>query len=89
VKLPNGDRADLGTKLIDYVLNPEHRQGRHKARVFESSLGISRENQQLLEMRCAKQPLTRRMQYQWAIKDSAKPLKSDFRSRPTKAKRQS
>jgi Domain of unknown function (DUF4926) len=48
VKLPKGDRADLGTKLSDYVLNSEHRRGRHKARVFESSLGITRENQQLL-----------------------------------------
>ena len=48
VKLPNGDRADLGTKLSDYVLNPEHRHGRHKARVFVSSLGITRQNQQLL-----------------------------------------
>jgi len=47
VKLPNGDRADLGTKLSDYVFNSEHRRGRHKARVFES-LGITRENQQLL-----------------------------------------
>jgi len=34
--------------LIDYVLNPEHRHGRHKARLFESSLGITRENQRLL-----------------------------------------
>jgi Domain of unknown function (DUF6883) len=48
VKLPNGDRADLSTKLSDYVLNPEHRHGRHKARVFASSLGITRQNQQLL-----------------------------------------
>jgi hypothetical protein len=48
VKLPNGNRADLGTKLSDYVLNPEHRHGRHKARVFESSLGITRENERLL-----------------------------------------
>jgi hypothetical protein len=48
VKLPNGDRAELGTKLSDYVLNPEHRRRRHKAHVFESSIGITRENQQLL-----------------------------------------
>jgi hypothetical protein len=48
VKLPNGDRADLGTKLSDYVLNPKHRHGCHKARVFQSSLGITRENQQRL-----------------------------------------
>jgi hypothetical protein len=48
VKLPNGDRADLGTKLSVYVLNPEHRHGRHKARVFASSLGITQQNQQRL-----------------------------------------
>jgi hypothetical protein len=48
VKLPNGDRADLGTKLEDYVLNPQHRKGRHKARVFSSVLGITRGNKQIL-----------------------------------------
>lgn len=41
MKLPNGDRADLGQKLEEYVLNPRHRDGRHKARVFESALGIT------------------------------------------------
>jgi hypothetical protein len=39
MKLPNGDRADLGTKLEDYSLNPLHRHGQHKARVFESGFG--------------------------------------------------
>jgi hypothetical protein len=61
VKLPNGDRADLGTKLSDYVLNSEHRRGRHKARVFESSLGITREINNFSQMRCAKQPLIQPM----------------------------
>ena len=46
--LPNGDRADLGTKLVDYVLNPRHREGRHKARVFESVLGITLANEDVL-----------------------------------------
>ena len=41
MKLPNGDRADLGPKLEEYVLNPRHRDGRQKARVFESALGIT------------------------------------------------
>ncbi len=41
MRLPNGDRADLGTKLEDYVQNPRHREGRHKARVFESILDIT------------------------------------------------
>ncbi len=42
MKLPNGEGADLGLKLEEYVLNPQHRDGRHKARVFESALGITR-----------------------------------------------
>jgi len=46
--LPNGHRADLGTKLEDYVLNPVHGEGRHKARVFESALGITLANAHLL-----------------------------------------
>ncbi len=44
MKLPNGERADLGTKLEDYSLNPLHRDGRHKARVFQSALGITQAN---------------------------------------------
>src|SRR5436309_15560021 len=48
MKLPNGERADLGTKLEDYTLNPVHRDGRHKARVFESLLGITAANANLL-----------------------------------------
>jgi hypothetical protein len=47
-KLPNGDRADLGDKLREYLLNPKHRKGRHKARVFASVLGITRANQHIL-----------------------------------------
>lgn len=40
--LPNIDRAtiDLG-KLADYALNPGHPEGRHKARVFLSALGVA------------------------------------------------
>ena len=48
MKLPNGARAELGTKLDEYVLNPEHRRGRHKARVFAAVLGVTRENQHVL-----------------------------------------
>jgi hypothetical protein len=48
MKLPNGESADLGTKIEDYVLNPKHWEGRHKARVFESVLGITLGNQQVL-----------------------------------------
>ncbi len=38
MKLPYGERANLGTKLEDYSLNPLHRDGRNKARVFDSVL---------------------------------------------------
>ena len=48
MKLPNGERADLGVKLEDYVLNPLHREGKHKAHVFESVLGITLANVQVL-----------------------------------------
>ena len=48
MKLPNGDRADLGTKIEDYSLNPFHHEGRHKARVFASALGITLNNADLL-----------------------------------------
>ena len=48
MKLPNGERADLGEKLEEYVLNPRHARGRHKARVFESVLGITSINQEIL-----------------------------------------
>ena len=49
MKLPNGDRADLGPKLEDYSLNPFHGEGRHKARVFASVLGIALVNSDVLE----------------------------------------
>lgn len=48
MKLPNGERADLGVKLEDYVLNPLHREGQHKAHVFASVLDITLANAQVL-----------------------------------------
>ena len=45
MKLPNADRAVVDIeKLRDYCLNPEHRRGCHKARVFKASLGLTREH---------------------------------------------
>jgi hypothetical protein len=42
VKLPSGDRAIVDiAKLRDYCLNPSHPRGRHKARVFASTLGLT------------------------------------------------
>jgi hypothetical protein len=45
MRLPNGEQAvvDLA-KLRRYCLDPDHLRGRHKARVFSSALGFSREN---------------------------------------------
>jgi hypothetical protein len=42
MKLPNVARASVDiAKLRDYCLNSTHPEGRHKARVFHSALGIS------------------------------------------------
>lgn len=48
MKLPNGQHCDLGRKLEDYSLNPLHREGRHKARVFDSVLGITQADVEVL-----------------------------------------
>jgi len=48
MKLPNGENADLADKLEAYSLNPLHREGRHKARVFASVPGITLENAEVL-----------------------------------------
>ena len=42
MKLPNADRAFVDiAKLRDYSLNSAHPEGKHKARVFASSLGFT------------------------------------------------
>lgn len=42
MKLPGSDQAIVDiAKLRDYCLNPNHLEGRHKARVFLSALGIA------------------------------------------------
>jgi hypothetical protein len=49
MKLPNGERAVIDRrKLIAYSLDLEHDEGRHKAHLFESVLGINLENAELL-----------------------------------------
>ena len=41
--LPNAERALVDIrKLRDYSLNPEHDEGKHKARVFKAALGFTR-----------------------------------------------
>ena len=47
--LPNPDRAILGIdKLRDYCLNSQHSEGRHKARVFASALGLTQQDAERL-----------------------------------------
>ena len=42
MKLPNAARAIVDiAKLRDYSLNPHHKEGKHKARVFAAALGLS------------------------------------------------
>ena len=41
VKLPNAERAFVDmAKLYDYSLSAQHKEGRHKARVFAAALGL-------------------------------------------------
>lgn len=49
MKLPNGERAQLGQKLELYSLNMEHENGKHKAILFQKRLGITIENKEVLE----------------------------------------
>lgn len=45
MKLPNGELAVVEIeKLRDYCLNPVHLRGRHKARVFLASCGMTAEH---------------------------------------------
>jgi hypothetical protein len=45
MKMPNAGRTVVElSKLRDYCLSPEHFRGRHKARVFEAALGLTRAN---------------------------------------------
>ncbi len=49
MKLPNGHRANLGNKIEDYCLNPNHQKGKHKATFFQNKLGIILENADILK----------------------------------------
>ena len=43
--LPNHSKATIDdAKLVNYVLNPNHRTGKHKARVLESVGGFTAKN---------------------------------------------
>ena len=49
MRLPNGDKAQLGDKLERYCLNFNHRKGKDKAALFRDRLGITLENKVILE----------------------------------------
>jgi 3-phenylpropionate/cinnamic acid dioxygenase small subunit len=49
MKPPNAENAVVDiAKLRDYCLNPNHPEGKHKARVFQEKLGIVREDAEQL-----------------------------------------
>ena len=51
MKLPYGDKTDLQqiiNKLDTYSLDFNHSSGKHKARPFESKLGITKQNMNML-----------------------------------------
>lgn len=49
MKLPNAENAVVDVaKLRDYCLNPNHPEGKHKARVFKEKLGITQNDAELL-----------------------------------------
>jgi hypothetical protein len=52
MKLPNPERAIIDiAKLRDYSLDPIHKEGRHKARVFVAALGLTRNEADWLRLR--------------------------------------
>ena len=49
MKLPGAEQAFIDlAKLRDYALDPVHREGKHKARVFAAALGLSRNDAEWL-----------------------------------------
>lgn len=49
MKLPNSDRAHIDPgKIKQYCLSEIHSVGKHKAKVFKSSLGMTAEHSELL-----------------------------------------
>ena len=49
MQLPNKENAVVDiAKLRDYCLNPEHKDGKHKARVFQAALGLAQDDAEKL-----------------------------------------
>jgi hypothetical protein len=50
MKLPNGERAIIDEeKLLNYLLDPLHREGKHHAELFRVLLGIDRNSWRQLD----------------------------------------
>ena len=59
MKLPNAENAVVDiVKLRDYCLNPLHLEGKHKARVFVSALGIDQNDAEELRQIILKAVIT-------------------------------
>ena len=59
-KLPNGNQAWIPVeKFTEYLLNPEHPTGRHKARVFKAALGLTVEDAEFLRHAAHSAAITR------------------------------
>jgi Domain of unknown function (DUF6883) len=68
MKLPNAQDAVVDLKkLTDYLLNPDHPRGKHKARVLEAKCGITVDHADLL----------RRELIEVAKQAEAKPTRTD------------
>ena len=49
MKLPHGEKATIDSrKILDYSVSPEHDDGKHKAKLFETVLGLTRDHASLL-----------------------------------------
>ena len=43
--IPNAERSEIDLrKLCDYCLNPTHDEGKHKARLFATALGMTKDH---------------------------------------------
>ncbi len=50
MRLPHADQAQVDIrKLCDYTLNPDHPEGKHKARLFASILNLTAEDAEMLQ----------------------------------------
>lgn len=75
MKLPNPERAIIDEeKLSGYCLNPRHSDGQHKARVFQSALGMGIES--AAELRTA---LMQAIQTTDAVLDKRSPYGQKYR----------